>query len=195
MTTTTIQNTPLSNNKRLVFKFGNDIALQLHGINIIARKEDGYINLNQLCKAGKKEVFHWKENRKTKAFLQVLSSTIGIPMVEIMKYNSGGNGDRHTWGHPQVAINIAQWVSPEFDVKVSKWVFELMTTGSVTLGQEKSNKEIEEVFQKKIDSLQQTVECVANENLQIKTTYSHLDELHDSLRMKRVFNLKISYLL
>ena len=29
--------------------------------------------------------------------------------------------------HPQVAINLAQWVSPEFAVKVAGWVFEWMT--------------------------------------------------------------------
>ena len=32
-----------------------------------------------------------------------------------------------TWVHPQVAINLAQWLSPKFAVLVSKWVFEWMS--------------------------------------------------------------------
>ena len=29
--------------------------------------------------------------------------------------------------HPQVAVNLAQWLSPEFAVKVSKWVFDWLS--------------------------------------------------------------------
>ena len=54
----------------------------------------------------------------------------------------------------------------------------------MTLGQEKSNKELEEKFNQKIQSLQKTIETVVNENLKIKSTYSHLAELHDQIRMK-----------
>ena len=50
-----------------------------------------------------------------------------ISTVELIKQNTGGNGERHTWVHPQVAINIAQWISPQFDVKVSAWVLEVET--------------------------------------------------------------------
>ena len=72
----------------------------------------------------------------------------------LIKYNTGSNTERANWGHPQVAINVAQWISPEFDVKVSKWIFELMLTGKVTLGQEKSQKELEHKFQEQIQTLQ-----------------------------------------
>ena len=34
---------------------------------------------------------------------------------------------RGAWVHPRVAINLAQWLSPVFAVRVSKWVFEWMT--------------------------------------------------------------------
>ena len=41
-----------------------DKILKLNGIPIISRKEDGYINLTSLCKAGNKEFYHWKEKQK-----------------------------------------------------------------------------------------------------------------------------------
>ena len=165
----------------------NDKTLELQGLNIISRKEDGYINLNQLCKAGGKEFKEWKKNKKSIAFLQVLSEGGGIPPPSLIKYEINSNEERANWGYPQVAINVAQWISPEVAVKVSKWIFELMLTGKVELGKEKSNKELEDAFQKKIQSLQETV---VNENLQIKNTYQHLSKLHDDLRMKRNYMFK-----
>jgi hypothetical protein len=52
----------------------------------------------------------------------------------LIKYEIASKTDQANWGHPQVAINVAQWISTEFDVRVSKWVSQLMVTVSVTLG-------------------------------------------------------------
>jgi hypothetical protein len=32
-----------------------------------------------------------------------------------------------TWVHPQVAINLAQWLSAKFAVQVSQWVYDWMS--------------------------------------------------------------------
>ena len=128
--------------------------LILNDITIIARPKDGYINLTQLCKAGGKEFKAWFRNKNTEAFLQVLSSSVHILTDELIIYETGSNENRATWGHPQVAINIAQWISPQFDVQVSKWIFELTVTGKVELGNEKSNIELENLYQEKINNLQ-----------------------------------------
>ena len=127
--------------------------LVLNNIKIATRQEDGYINLSALCKAGNKEFSHWKENKKTENFLAVLSSSLGIPRLDLLKRTTGGIDQRHVWGHPQVAINIAQWISPEFDVQVSKWIFELMLTGKVELGKEKSSAELDNIYQTRIQEL------------------------------------------
>ena len=99
------------------------------------REEDGFINITNLCKAGGKHFKNWNQNDKTKRFLQVLSTVAGIPATSLIKLGTGhkigNNNSSETWAHPQVAINIAQWISPEFDVLVSKWVYEIMLTGKV----------------------------------------------------------------
>jgi hypothetical protein len=96
------------------------------------REEDGFINITNLCKAGGKHFKHWNSIDKTKRFLEVLSSAVGIPTSEIIKAGTGSNYlNSQTWAHPQVAINIAQWISPKFDVLVSKWVYEIVLTGKV----------------------------------------------------------------
>ena len=124
-----------------------------------------------------------KQAGNSEGIIEELESVLRIRRTEIIKVKQGGI-NQGTYVHPQLAITIAQWVSPQVAVKVSKWVFELITTGQVTLGQEKSNKELEGIFQKKIQSLQETVKTLATENLQIKNTYSHLTELHDQLVKK-----------
>ena len=69
MTTTTENNQLPSTITEQGFKLFNDKSMSLNGITIIARKEDGYINLNQLCQSGGKKYKHWKETSKSKAFL------------------------------------------------------------------------------------------------------------------------------
>jgi hypothetical protein len=107
------------------------------------REEDGYINVTNLCNAGGKQFKHWNSIDKTKAFLKVLSSSVGISTSELIKYKSGSIHERATWVHPQVAINIAQWISPEFDVKVTGWVYEIMVTGKVDVKNTKSYKQLQ----------------------------------------------------
>jgi hypothetical protein len=109
------------------------------------RETDGYINITNLCKAGGKEFKNWNKNDKTKRFLEVLSSTVLIRTVDLLKQEQGRNGERHTWSHPQVAVNIAQWISPEFDVLVSKWVYEIMLTGKVDIRDNKTTQELDKM--------------------------------------------------
>ena len=148
--------------------------LVINTIEITTRKVDNYINLTALCKAGNKDFKHWKENKKTKGFLQVLSSSVGIPSDDLIKYETGSNENRATWGHPQVAINIAQWISPEFDVQVSKWIFELLITGKVELGKEKSNEELENIYKEKLSLVENQLENTKVELKAITNTHNNM---------------------
>ena len=126
------------------------VPLELdNGYIIESRDSDGYINVTNLCKAGKKEFKHWNSLSKTKDFLKALSMAVGIPTAVLIHLGTGskfGTTDETTgtWVHPQVAINIAQWISPQFDVKVSAWVLEVMMTGKVDITNTKSYRELKE---------------------------------------------------
>jgi hypothetical protein len=113
------------------------------GFTIEHREDDGYINVTNLCKAGGKQFKAWKRLDKTKAFIQALSSEVLISTSGLIKLGTGGNGKSNTWVHPQVAINIAQWISPKFDVKVSGWVYEIMMTGKVNITNTTSFKKLQ----------------------------------------------------
>ena len=111
------------------------------------REEDGYINITNLCKAGGKEFKSWNRLDKTKRFLDVLSLAVKIHTSSLIKVGSGhkigNNNISETWAHPQIAINIAQWISAEFDVLVSKWVYEIMLTGKLDIKQNKTTEELD----------------------------------------------------
>jgi hypothetical protein len=112
----------------------NGLAVTPHithdlGNNVVIhqRKEDGYVNATQLCRAGKKLFGDWRRLKETNAFLEVLSGSMGICIDQIVQIMStGSNDNRGTWVHPQVAVNLGQWLSPQFAVKVSQWVWQWM---------------------------------------------------------------------
>lgn len=122
-----LNNNNLNNNNNnlnieKVLTLNTNNSLVLNGIDIIVRPSDGYINLTQLCKAGGKEFKHYKENKNADKFLKSLSSSVRIPTDDLIKYETGSNENRATWGHRLVAIEIARWISPEFGVQVNRYL-------------------------------------------------------------------------
>jgi len=129
--------------------------LELNGVMITSREEDGFVNATQMCKAGGKKFNDWYRLDKTKEFINELSTCTGCPVDDfIVIITTGKNENRSTWVHPRISINIAQWISPVFDVQVSGWVYEIAITGTVRLGYEKTNQELLKIQQeyKKLES-------------------------------------------
>lgn len=168
---------PLSNADQAFKSISDHYPLKINDVVIIMRKEDGYVNLTKLCQAGGKELNHWNSRKKRDLFLDEVSSTTGIPVVELIRQDKGDIHNRQTWGHRRVAINIAQWISPKFDNAVTGWIEELLLTGSVTLGQEKTQQELEQA-QRKIFELTEN-----NRNLEIYNV--SLQRKHRALLQKR----------
>ncbi len=104
-------------------KVGHEIIQQ--------RAKDGYINATAMCKAAERPWSRYWDARPSREFAEALSSEIDIPISELIQSFKGGDITlQGTWVHPQVALHLAQWLSPEFAVKVSKWVFEWMSEAS-----------------------------------------------------------------
>lgn len=107
-----------------------DSQIVINGNFVTCRVCDGKINLTQLCKAGEKKFNDWHRNKKTKKFLQVLSDMLNIPISNLLIMQAGGTPKlQASWGHPQIAINMAQWISPEFDVQITKWIYDFAISG------------------------------------------------------------------
>lgn len=103
------------------------------GAVIQQRLNDGYINATAMCKAAGRLFGHYNENDRTEEFKAALSRSIGIPIDQLVQtISTGGNDLRGSWVHPQMAIHLAQWLSAEFAVLVSEWVFEWLSGRSPT---------------------------------------------------------------
>ena len=90
------------------------------------RTEDCYINVIDLCNAGERKFSEWYSLSESKTFIKLLSVQNKIPECKLIERK-----EQAIFVHPKIAINIAQWISPEFDLKVSNWVYEIMITGKV----------------------------------------------------------------
>lgn len=121
----------MTNDGQLDLSFPALIDHELDGEHIHQRPKDGYINATQMCKAAGKLFADYHRLNTTKAFLKELSSVMGIPITEqnqevtplILQIQGGTPELQGTWIHPQVAINLGQWLSPKFAV----WVTETIT--------------------------------------------------------------------
>ncbi len=105
------------------FTYG-DITLQF--------RNDGYLNATKMCQDAGKEWKHYHELARTKAFIATLSTSVAKTTDQlIITTTTGPNELRGTYVHRHIAINLAQWISPEFAVAVSELVFRY-ATGQVT---------------------------------------------------------------
>lgn len=138
-------------NRALKTKTGETVSIMV--------RDDGYVNVTQICKASGKMFNHWNSLNGSNDVLNAITSDTGIPVSELLDIKKGGNDkiSQGTYAHPLLAIQIAQWCSPVFAVQVSKWVNELITTGSVELEDKYKQLEIEKKeLQEKIKDMYNT---------------------------------------
>src|ERR1700678_3288414 len=96
------------------------------------RRSDRYMNATAMCQANGKLWGHYWKNESSQEYVNELSTTIGIPILDLVQSEVGGSHSG-TWVHPRIAIHLAQWCSAKFAVAVSGWIEELLTTGSVSM--------------------------------------------------------------
>lgn len=108
--------------------------LQYNGINI-AQREDGYVDLTQMCKVNGKRLDNYLRLEQTKRYLQELecSLTSEVSLLESKKGKFSDGSEQGTWGHPLLALNLARWISAEFAIWCDSHIFVLMTTGKTDL--------------------------------------------------------------
>jgi hypothetical protein len=116
------------------------IVRETNGLQIGQRREDGYINATQMCQAGNKKWHEYWRLPSTQEYLTALAKDLGSdvilnkpkrenPSSALVLTFRGGHSQQGTWVHPEVAVDLAAWISVEFRILVNRWVREWMTTG------------------------------------------------------------------
>jgi KilA-N domain len=107
------------------------VSKDFEGKKIRINQTDCYVCLTDMAKATGKKVNDFLRLDNTRDFIRELSSIAGIPVIELLLTTSGNTGK--TIAHPQIAIKFAGWLSAKFEVMMTGWILELLTTGKVEL--------------------------------------------------------------
>jgi hypothetical protein len=160
-------------------------------IENLIRKEDGYINATQICKAGGKEFKHWNSLESTKKIINILSKELNIKILDIKK---GGNDKKNqgSWVHPLLATYLAQWISLEFSVKVSKWIEEWKNIK--TKNQDEYNDSLKNITPDKFKTekekeIQLKLHKIYGGEIEAETEFGFIDLLTDT----EIIEIKVGY--
>jgi hypothetical protein len=149
-------------------------------------RADGMINATALCKAGGKKLNDYTRLKTTQEYLKALENNTGIPVLDLIISDTGGNHEG-TWIHRKVGYHIAQWISPDFAVKVSNILDELFITGKVELGNEKTNEELENLYKDQIKMLTNQLETTTTNLQTIQQSHQKLLVKYNSSLQKHSY--------
>lgn len=93
-----------------------------NGTPIARRTTDGYVNATAMCRANDKSWSDYFRTDRAGLYLEALSDTLQIPVVSLYQSTEGRNGG--TWVHPQLAVDLARWISAPFAVWMDGWFLE-----------------------------------------------------------------------
>ena len=122
------------------------ITEEWQGRPISFRQEDAWVNLTEMCGAFGRRPAKFLELPSTKAYLEALEKeataisenrTLELPENPTIKFvetrrggdtsNAGKAGIAPgTWAHPDLAIECARWLSPEFSIRCNRIIRRLL---------------------------------------------------------------------
>jgi len=95
------------------------VSRSWNGTPISRRTSDGYVNATAMCKANGKQWSKYRESDRCQTYLDALAETSEIRMFDLIQSRQGQGGG--TWVHPQVAVDLARWISAPFAVWMDGW--------------------------------------------------------------------------
>lgn len=127
------------------------------GLNLIPK---GYCNATEMCKANNKKRWNdYKRLKSTQEYWKALERSTGIlvDLLVIENESSGPNDERGTWVHPDIAMDLAQWISVEFRIWANRTLRAVLNneyealTENAQKAKEKLDAEYEYIWQKARD--------------------------------------------
>lgn len=111
-----------------------------NGTPIPRRTTDGYVNATAMCKANGKRWSDYRESDRCQQYIDALESETGISGFDLIQSTRGGTGSL-TMVHPQVAIDLARWISAPFAVWMDGWFLEKTAPQPLPATSEQQNLE------------------------------------------------------
>lgn len=114
-----------------------------NGVNIARRDADGYVNATAMCRANAKRWKDYRESERCQLYLTALEAVAGISGHALIQSRTGGRGGGGTWVHPQVAVDLARWISPPFAVWMDAWFLEGLSPVSAPNKKPRTKRDME----------------------------------------------------
>ncbi|WP_414545881.1 KilA-N domain-containing protein [Nostoc sp. CCY0012] len=86
----------------------------------------GFVNGTQMCKANNKFLADYTKLKSTKQYLQALSNDMKILISSLVIEVQGHGSEQSTWIHPEIAIDLARWVSVEFRIWANRTLMKVI---------------------------------------------------------------------
>ena len=99
----------------------NLISRSWNGTPIQRRTTDGYVNATAMCRANDKRWSKYRESDRANEYLEALSTEVRISVSGLIESKLGGSNGGETWIHPQIAVDMARWISAPFAVWMDSW--------------------------------------------------------------------------
>jgi hypothetical protein len=99
-----------------------------NGTPIARRTTDGYINATAMCRANGKNWSAYRETDRCQEYIDALADSSEIRGMNLIE-SRGGNGGG-TWIHPQIAVDLARWISAPFAVWMDGWFLDELERAS-----------------------------------------------------------------
>lgn len=92
------------------------------------RRDDGYINVTELCKRAGKHWSNYWQNKASKRVAKEIAAVHGIPWTKLIDSKWGGDPrSQGTWAHPELAVHVAYWAGgPKWKVRIGRIVIDWM---------------------------------------------------------------------
>lgn len=97
------------------------------------RESDDYVNATVWSKAFRKEWRAYRQSHRCNKLAKILAKGLDIRIPDVLETRRGKGSE--TWVHPVIAIDFAEWLSPEFSIFV-KNIFLKYLKGDAELGAE-----------------------------------------------------------
>jgi KilA-N domain len=102
----------------------NIVKHDYNGNQIKQRVSDDFVCLTDMAKVEGRLIADYLRLESTKAYVEALSETMGIPIESLVVVKGGRNGS--TFAHPEIAMDCAQWVSIPFRIWANRTLVQVV---------------------------------------------------------------------
>lgn len=142
----------------------------------------GYVNATKMCQANGKEWAGYARRKASKSYWEGLSNDMQICMSSLIITIDAFGDEQGTWVHPEVAIDLAQWVSVPFKIWANRTLTQVLSGAIASAPQPQSTGDMLVIFAQAFKEHEQRLFLIEQENAKLTQQLQGMTatvEVHD----------------